>query len=489
MTEFSPPLPKYKLKVILTPDQSAMAFASVLNKPKGNSISVPKWAFSDCDCSDCDCSDCACPQDAFLDLYTPSFHLSTPVIYALELTPVCNNHCPGCGNAFIDEAERSKRNLQDKCLPLALEGWKNVLDRLAPHAGYLKITGGEPTVHPQFQSIIREVAKKGIPFTIFTNGRWQNPERMVEFLAGLPECRGLLISLHGNTSALHEGFTNAPGSFQQTIANIRLATQAGIHVATSTVISRYNYDQINAIIDLSNRLGAEHAVFKRYLGLPVKDLETSNEQLCIAVQSVETAIHNQWGVKWGNCLPECSVGENTSSGCLAGIAYCAIDPWGNLRPCAHDPLICGNVLEKPVKEIWEGPELQSWRAFIPENCTGCSILAICRMGCKATALLNGNVETFKRISPKLRVNHDSSEISLFEGFYPIKKQMFTQDESFGEAWVNGNKLTLIPERDLQVVAACDGGHTLKQIDQKFGAEGLNTIGYLLQHDLIELSEK
>ena len=99
---------------------------------------------------DCDCN-CACPTESAL---VPV--LSLPVAYYLELTPDCNNHCPGCGNVYARHRGR---------LPAPLDGerWNNVIDRLVAHAYLFKITGGEPTLHPDFAAIIRAVADRGRP--------------------------------------------------------------------------------------------------------------------------------------------------------------------------------------------------------------------------------------------------------------------------------------------------------------------------------------
>ena len=86
--------------------------------------------------------------------------LSQPVFYALELTTACDNHCTGCSNVF--SAGR---------LPLSAVDWRRALSGLTSRAHVLKLTGGEPTLHPDFLEIIHAVEETGIPFTLFTNAR------------------------------------------------------------------------------------------------------------------------------------------------------------------------------------------------------------------------------------------------------------------------------------------------------------------------------
>ena len=93
-------------------------------------------------------------------------------------------------------------------------------------------------------------------------------------------------------------------------------------------------------------------------------------------------------VRFGTPIPHCFA-ANGSYGCLAGIAQATIDPWGNMRPCNHAPLMCGNLLEQSLEEIWRSPAMEAWRGMIPVECTGCREFAVCRGGCRATAILRG----------------------------------------------------------------------------------------------------
>ena len=63
------------------------------------------------DCA-CDC-DCACPVDSLSSDEAssqgePTPVLSRPVAYYLELTPACQNRCPGCGNVYAGFIIRRK---------------------------------------------------------------------------------------------------------------------------------------------------------------------------------------------------------------------------------------------------------------------------------------------------------------------------------------------------------------------------------------------
>jgi len=256
------------------------------------------------------------------------FKLSTPTIYSLEITPDCNNSCGACSNIF----NKNKNSLS------ALT-WQKIISHIVSHAETLKITGGEPTLHPEFKKIIETIADKNINFTLFTNACWSNPDSIINLLKSIPQCKGLLISLHGPDAGSHEAFTQTSGSFDQSCENIRLATYRGFRVHISTIITKYNFDLIREMIFLAKKLGAKCLVFNRFIGLESYNIKPDAWQVLSAINEIENLSDEFMGIQlhYGNCFPQCFM-PSSSTGCWAGIAYCTIDPWGNLRPCNHSPL-------------------------------------------------------------------------------------------------------------------------------------------------------
>jgi radical SAM protein with 4Fe4S-binding SPASM domain len=314
---------------------------------------------------------------------------SVPSFYSLELTPVCNNRCPGCGNVFID-APRARGTNGKSLSPriLRINAWERILDTIAPHAHRLSITGGEPTLHPDFALIIAALEQRGIPFTLFSNGRWSDPSCLIELLGQAPHCSGVLISLHGADADAHEAFSGVPGSFAETVQHIRLAAQAGIRVQTNTVLTRNNAHQIEAIVHLAQSLGAERAVFNRAIGVFPEHLDLPPDDLFLVLQRVDQIGCQTNFTKIGSCVPQCFV-ASSATGCQAGTAFCTIDPWGNVRPCNHAPQIVGNVFDEPLETIWKSPVLDSWRNLGTNECMGCDMIAACGGGCRADVIIKG----------------------------------------------------------------------------------------------------
>lgn len=422
----------------------------------------------------------------------PVFTLSAPVLYALELTPACNNRCPGCFNVFVED--QGDRPALEKPPPLPLEGWREILTKIKPHAHLIKLTGGEPTLHPEFAGIVSLLRELDIPFSIFTNGGWLEPESVIALLRDTPQFRGFLISLHGAIPASHDAFSATPGSFQRTTENIRQATAAGLPVSISTVLHKHNLGEIKAIATLASELGADHVVFNRYLGLEREGISLSDKELRQAVRQIgrmqkTTAIGNRRSkianVRFGNCIPQCFM-RNSSTGCLAGVAYCTIDPWGNMRPCNHSPRLCGNLLEVPVETAWRSTVMEGFRELIPAECYTCVAFSQCHGGCRALAeelglpgdpLMRGRME------------HEAKsieQISLYEGLRPVARCAMREEE-FGYVLLRGNRVVPLAFEDKAILDTCDGQHTLREIMEAYGQDGLWLVVRLWRKGLVELS--
>lgn len=405
--------------------------------------------------------------------------MSRPSICSFELTAACTNQCPACGNVF----PRSGADL-------SCRSWHRILESLASHVQTLKITGGEPTLHPEFADIVRFIGEKDIPLTLFTNGRWAKPQGIIDLLKSMPRCVGLLVSLHGADAATHERFTCTPGSFEETCENIGRATAAGLRVHTSTVLTCFNYRQVRDVAALARALGAKRAVFNRYLGPPLPGVEPDEAQLRHTIGEIEAlrkAFGNkrsEFSVKYGNCIPQCFE-PSSSSGCWAGVSYCTIDPWGNLRPCNHSPLVVGNLLETSIEGLWQSEAMDRWRALRPAECGQCGKLAICHGGCRAMIEIRGLARDPLATGPLPTIDSSPREITLYEGARP-RAAFKMRSEPFGYVLARGECLAPVTPDAGPILDALTGQHTLAELQARFGQDALDFIGSLYWQGLIDL---
>jgi AdoMet-dependent heme synthase len=426
----------------------------------------------------CDCN-CACPVDGVL---TPVLFL--PVAYYLELTSACNNQCPGCGNVYRD---RGFVQPTIASTPVSLDGkaWRDLIARLAPHAQQFKLTGGEATLHPGFSEIVGAIEGHGIPFTLFTNGRWPRPAALIQLLRNTAVCEGLLISLHGPDAATHEAFSGAPGSFDETAANIRSAADAGLDMAVSIVINQNNWDRIAETLDLALSLGANHVVCNRFIGAPVAGITPSRAQLRAAVIAIESMRAGGHPIRFGNCIPQCFE-ASSSRGCTAGSAFATIDPWGRMRPCNHAPLIVGDLGSQSVEEVWHGDGMAHWRSLVPDDCTACSAFATCHGGCRAQAMLTEQ-EKDPLIQTALHTpNLKPHEIPLYAELCPVG-EFIRRSETDVEVLIHRSQVVPVPTGYAPLVPKLNGSLTLRQIEQQYGSGAVDWVGALHREGMVAWS--
>ncbi len=417
----------------------------------------------------CDCN-CACPIDGIL---TPV--LSLPVAYYLELASTCNNQCPGCGNVdVVDRASLAR--------PLDGKTWRGLIVRLASHAQQFKLTGGEATLHPAFAEIVRAIEDCGIPFTLFTNGRWPRPDALIRLLRDIAACEGLLVSLHGPDAATHEAFSGMPGSFDETVTNVRRATGAGLDVAASIVINHNNWDRIAETLDLALNLGANHVVCNRFIGAPVAGLTPSQAQLRAAIIAIESLRATGRPIRFGNCIPQCFE-TSSSRGCTAGSTFATIDPWGRMRPCNHAPLIAGDIRTQSIEEVWQGDGMARWRSLLPADCTLCPAFATCHGGCRAQAMLTDQVQDPLIRAPLSAPLSPPHEVRLYADLRPLGK--FTRRlESGVDVLLHRSQIVPVPAGYDRLAPKLDGSLTLRQIERQYGSVAVDWAGVLYREGLV-----
>jgi radical SAM protein with 4Fe4S-binding SPASM domain len=414
----------------------------------------------------------------------PVWTLSTPVLYALELTSRCNGLCPGCGDIFA--GEREKQSIDTVPSELDVADWHTILAKISPHAHRLKLTGGEPTLHPQFAEIVQTIEYLGIAFTVFTNALWPDPGEVISLLSSTSQCRGLLISLHGASAASHEAFTQVPGSFEEVTTNIRQAVGHGLKVTVSTVLTRHNFREVREIASLAHSLGAGHVAANRYLGPAHPELELTRDELKQAIQVVEELRARDIPIKFGNCIPQCFT-ASSSIGCLAGVAYCAIDPQGYMRPCTHAALQCDNLLEVSIEQAWHSPLMQRWREMIPGQCHECAAFSQCHGGCRAMMLQRNARSDPLAGEPLSECTMPMEPVVLYEGLRLISSWEKMRPESFGYVLMRGNRVLPVPSAAQAILDACDGQTTLRDIHTRFGQPGLEIVVELAEKGVIELA--
>lgn len=392
-----------------------------------------------------------------------------PISYSVEITYRCSNRCPECANVWHS---RQAEELKD---------WKKLLDRIAPpndrrkYADLIRITGGEPTLHPDFHEIVQYIDTFHVPFAVFSNGLWDKPDEIVRILSALDNFEGLLISLHGPDPVTHGAFTSSgEDSFRRTCDNISRAAEAGINVFTNSVITKHNCGRIDEIISLSESLGASCSVFNRLIGGNGR-LNPDRNQLREVVEKIESLQNEGVQCRIGNCVPPCFV-ENSSFGSNSGIEHCAVSPTGLVRPDNHTDISFGNIFELSAEEIWQSDKARKYRENIPELCLECVKLHRCRGGLRSGSevdpLMTKPVESYER--QILEFDPDSIPIPYYR----------LRELPSGYLACRYNWSIPFDSSAREILDSIDGKTKLSHLNALYGEDALEIIGYLHEEEFI-----
>jgi radical SAM protein with 4Fe4S-binding SPASM domain len=397
-----------------------------------------------------------------------------PSVFTFEITARCQHRCMGCGNVF----SHSNREMD-------LATWEIILAKIRPHTRALRITGGEPTLHKQFPEFMELIDAQGLPFVLFTNGNWANPNEIIRILAGCTHLKGLLVSLHGSTPAAFYQFTGVD-AFERVMKNIRLATSSGIRVATNTLLLASTVNHLPDVAELAFSAGVTNIAFGRYYGMPLEGLSLSPSQIKQALLQIAEMRKKDERVSLSNCVPACFLPDVDfgGGGCTSGITHCTIGPSGDVRPCTHSEEILGYLPDDDIADLWRSAKIMSWRNLIPQDCRTCALLNTCRGGCRAvTQKLASTHDPLCTRALKKTNQNTVIEIGLLDR---PKLTCYVESTSFGFALHGTGHYVTLSHQSESILQILDGSTTIEKILDEFGQASLELIGGLLQKQLVEL---
>lgn len=260
----------------------------------------------------------------------------------------------------------------------------------------VKLTGGEPLMHPQFLELVRIVRSVGLGLTVETNGVLCTPKIARE----LAEAKAFVsVSLDGADAKTHEWVRGVPGCFDATLKGIGNLVAAGLRPQVIMSLMRCNADQIEEMLSLAKHLGAGSVKFNMVQptarGEALTDHgEALNVQEFLRLGSkVESEIGPYAGIKiYFDYPPAFRSLSRLAEGCgvchILNILGVLSD--GSYALCgigySVPELIFGRVGE--LQQVWKGNEiLKRLRRDLPEGlqgvCKSCLMKNICFGACVA----------------------------------------------------------------------------------------------------------
>lgn len=164
------------------------------------------------------------------------------VLLGLAITEHCNLRCPHC----IRDDVTTVRNLDRHLIFRTVDEARAIFGDVQ-----VSMTGGEPTLHPEWDTIIAGLTERGVPYRFVTNG-WH----MRRLMRGLDRCppAAVRVSLSGADEAIHDA-ERGRGSFKRVLLAVALLTSRQIPTSLGFVIDRRDRHQLRQAVELSEALG------------------------------------------------------------------------------------------------------------------------------------------------------------------------------------------------------------------------------------------
>jgi pyrroloquinoline quinone biosynthesis protein E len=312
-----------------------------------------------------------------------------PLWLLLELTYRCPLHCVFCYNP-TDFARTTDE--------LRTEDWLRVLrEARALGAVQLGLSGGEPMLRDDLETIVAEAHALGFYINLVTSGVGLNETRIKALkTAGLDHIQ---LSFQDSTREMND-FLSSTRTFELKSKVAALIRQHDYPMVLNVVIHRMNIDHVAEILDMAERMGADYVELAntQYYGWAWHNRERlmpTRAQLERAEQTTND-FRRRVGERIRVFFVVPDYYEKRPKPCMNGLGsiFLTITPDGTALPCHAARMLPGmafpNVRDASVAAIWRDSEaFNRFRgdAWMKEPCRSCPEKTKDFGGCRCQAFL------------------------------------------------------------------------------------------------------
>ncbi|HWZ61915.1 MAG TPA: pyrroloquinoline quinone biosynthesis protein PqqE [Steroidobacteraceae bacterium] len=328
-----------------------------------------------------------------------------PLWLLLELTYRCPLHCVFCYNP----TEFAATGVE---LPTA--EWLRVLQEArALGAVQLGLSGGEPLMRTDLETIVAEAHRLGFYINLITSGVGMTEARIAALKeAGLDHIQ---LSFQDSTRELND-FLSSTRTFELKERVAALIRKYDYPMVLNVVLHRLNIDHVGEILAMAERMGAQYVELAntQYYGwawLNRAHLLPSRAQLERA-EEVTRGVRERVGAAMRIYFVVPDYFEKRPKPCMNGLGsvFLAVTPDGSALPCHAARMLPGltfpNVRAQDLRSIWyESAAFNHFRgdAWMKEPCRSCPEKHRDFGGCRCQAyLLTGdaaNADPVCELSP------------------------------------------------------------------------------------------
>lgn len=350
--------------------------------------------------------------------------------YYFYLTEGCNLACQHCwlAPAFQHNGGTGGH--------LSFDLFKVAIDEGVPLGlTHAKLTGGEPTLHPDFVQLVEYAKERGVAVSLETNGTRLTSD-LARYLAD-SQVVSLSISLDGSKAETHDKFRGVKGSFEAACQGIRYLVEAGVRPQIIMSVHPGNVGEIEDLVNLATRLEASSVKFNliqpsgRGKVMSERGQVLEIEQLIELGKWVEKDLQKRAPFRLYYSWPIAffTLGRlNTFSGYTCNVQHIlGILPTGHMALCGigtQVPELCfGQLGVDRVADVWTThPTLLAIRQDIPTRLEGVCGDCVFRDFCKGLCIAE-NFVTGKRITSPNWFCEMAEQADLFPSSKRVSSQV------------------------------------------------------------------
>lgn len=332
-----------------------------------------------------------------------------PLMVVWNFTQACNLKCVHCYQDACTKPLPDEMDLEQK-----LRFVDEMADEYIP---FLALAGGEPLMGRHFWEVLQRCRERHIHVTVASNGTMLTPETCLKLRDH--GVKYVEISVDSATAERHDEFRGIPGAWRRAVDGIKnVVATPGMRAGLATCVSKFNVDEVDALIQMAVDLGCSTFVHFNYIPVgrgvqnDIHDLDPDQRELVLEklshwLQTGKIGIMSTAPQFGRSCYMHAdldgrmALGHAGSApgskirvlakyigGCGSARCYCSVQPNGDVTPCVYIPhRIVGNLKEKSMREIWQHNvyfETLTVRDNLKDHCHICDYRPVCG-GCRARA--------------------------------------------------------------------------------------------------------
>ncbi len=227
----------------------------------------------------------------------------------------CNHRCLFCPREYSDFEEMLPYDL-------LINNVENVIEK--SNVQHLIVSGGEPTMHPDFLKFMDFLMKKPVFIALLTNGdNFSNTEFSDAFIRTVnPKKVQIVTAIHSIDSEKHDWVSGCKGSYERSIKGLLYLSKAGYSIGIKFIVSKQNYQESELFVkDILDKFAGRVNI--QFCGIDCAgNANQYGEQAAINYQEARPYLEKAFDTFWEyqKKYPTCHLS-------VSEMPLCSVDPY------------------------------------------------------------------------------------------------------------------------------------------------------------------